>query len=170
MIRRREACAGALGAMAAPCAWPAPAFTNAGILLLQPEDVLRARVKDSHALARYIKDVQAAAAEALDAAFQRRPNGGFVVLALRPGGRSKVWLDLDAPMPEATQHALRAALQALPPPEVQDGVVVLALTASFWGGRPPTRPAPAPPEWRAHAARSERKLEVGELVEALWRD
>jgi hypothetical protein len=148
----------------------AAAFTNAGIVLLQPEDVLRSRVPDANALARYIKDVEATTGKVLEAAFQRKPNGAYLVMALRPGGRSKAWLDLEAPLPQATHDALQAALEALPPPGVVGGVVVLAIKASLWGGRPPTKPGPAPQAWREQAARSARKLEVGELVDALWPD
>lgn len=167
-VRRRAAVAAVGLAPWLPAAGAAAAFTNAGIVLLQPEEVLRARVKDAAELARYIKAIEGAATAALEAAFQRRPNGAFVVVALRSGRRSRVWLDLESPMPPATQAALQSALEALPVPEVEGGVVVFAIKASLWGGRPPTRPGPAPASWREQAAAAGRKLEVGELVDLLW--
>jgi len=156
--------------LAAPAARSAQAFVNAAIVLLQSDDVILARVKSAKELARYIKDIEAAAGASIEGAFQRKPSGGFVVVALKPGRRSKVWLDLDAPLPDATQLALRAGIEAVTAPEVRSGVVVFALKASFWGGRPPQRVAPAPEEWSAEAARAGAKLEVGALVDRLWHD
>jgi hypothetical protein len=168
LIPRRMVLAAAL-AMAAPFAYATEPFTNAAILLLQPEEVIQARIKSTSDLAKYMKDIEAAAGTAMQSVFQRKPVGGFVVVALKPPGRSKAWLDLDSPMPEPTQAALRNAIESVPPPKVQDGIVVFAFKASLWGGRPPTRAAPAPEEWKAEAARHAQKLEVGALVEQVWK-
>lgn len=148
----------------------APAFTNAAIVLLQADELMLQRVRSAQELAAYIKAVEVAAGQAIDGAFQRKPAGGFVVVAVKPGGRSRVWLDLDAPLPAATQQALRAGIEAVPAPDVQGGPIVFAFKASFWGGRPPTRGAPAPQQWKDEAARVGQKLEVGALVERLWPD
>ena len=145
-------------------------FTNAATVLLQPDALMLARVESATALAAYIKRVEVAAGASIAGVFQRKPAGGFVVVAVKPGPRSRVWLDLDTPLPLATQNLLRAGIEAVPAPAVRDGVVVFAFKASFWGGRPPTRGAPAPEEWRAEAARVGAKLEVGELVARLWTD
>lgn len=145
-------------------------FVNAAIVLLQPDEVLRQRIKSPMELAKYIKGVEAAADKSMQTAFQRRPAGGFVVIALKPGRKVKVWLDLDTPMPLPMQDALRAAIEALVAPELVSGVVVFALKASFWGGRPPARAGPAPEEWKAEAARDTAKPEVGALVERVWKD
>ena len=156
-------------AMASPLALAAEPFTNAAIVLLQPEEMIQARIKSEAELARYMKNIEAAASATMQGMFQRKPVGGFVVVALKPPGKSKVWLDLDTSMPEATQAALRGAIESLPVPQVQGGIVVFALKASFRGGRPPTRGAPAPAEWKAEAARHAEKLEVGALVERVWK-
>lgn len=145
-------------------------FTNAATVLLQPDALMLARVESAAALAAYIRQVEQAAGASLANVFQRKPAGGFVVVAIKPGLRSRVWLDLDTPLPLATQDLLRAGIEAVPPPAVKEGVVVFAFQASFWGGRPPTRSAPAPAEWKAEAARVGQKLEVGELVARLWTD
>jgi hypothetical protein len=143
-------------------------LVNAGVVLLQPESLLQRRVKDAAEFAAYMQQVESAAAQALKAAFQRRPLGGFIVLALRPERKSKVWLDLDAELPAPTRQALVQQIEALPAPQVQDGLVVFALKASFWGGRPPTRVAPAPAEWKAAAGQAGSKLDVEALVDKVW--
>lgn len=165
--QRRKVLATAL-ALVAPLARAADPFTNVAIVLLQPEELIRERIKSSAELAKYMKNIEAAARATMQGVFQRKPVGGFVVVALKPPGISKVWLDLDTSMSEATQAALRGAIESLPVPQVQGGIVVFALKASFWGGRPPTRGAPAPAEWKAEAARHAEKLEVGALVERVW--
>ncbi|EHR69591.1 hypothetical protein BurJ1DRAFT_0710 [Burkholderiales bacterium JOSHI_001] len=151
--------------------WPshgAEPLVNAGVVLLQPESVLQSRVKDAAEFAAYMQQVEGAAAQALKAAFQRKPVGGFIVLALRPERKCKVWLDLDGELPAPTRNAVVQNIEALAAPQVQDGLVVFALKASFWGGRPPTRVAPAPAEWKAAAEQAGSKLAVEALVDRLW--
>lgn len=143
-------------------------MVNAGVVLLQPESVLQSRVKDAAEFAAYMQQVEAAAAQAMQAAFQRKAVGGFIVLALRPQRKSKVWLDLDGDLPRPTQLALVQHIEALAAPQVQDGLVVFAVKASFWGGRPPTRAAPAPAEWKAAAELAGSKLAVEALVDRVW--
>jgi hypothetical protein len=61
-------------------------------------------------------------------------------------------------------------IDPLAAPHVQDGLVVFALKASFGGGRPPTRVAPAPAEWKAAAeAAGGSKLDVEALIDRVWR-
>jgi hypothetical protein len=168
-VNRRCALAAPL-LMASSAASAAAAFTNTEVVLLQPEEVLRQRVADAKALASYIRDIDRAANTALESVFQKKPTGGFVAVALKPPRRARIWLDLDPPLPQSTQAALRSAVLSVQAPEVSTGVVVFALKATFWGGRLPTRAAPAPEEWKAEAARLGVKLEVGELVERLWPD
>lgn len=146
------------------------AFARASVVLLQPDEVFRQRIGDSDRLAAYIEALDGAANAALSGVFQKKPNGGFVVIALKPPRQVKVWVDMDGPFPESTKAALGAAIRAVEAPEVTGGVVVFALKASFWGGKPPTRVAPSPEEWKAEAARLGTRLEVGELVDRLWND
>ncbi len=166
--RRRQFVLLVLSACGAWSAQAAQPLVNAGAVLLQPEEVLRARIASPGAFADYMQGVEAAASQALQAAFQRTPAGGFVVLALRPGNRSKAWLDVEAGMPAATQQAVVQAIEALRAPDIKAGVVIVAIKASFWGGRPPSRPAPAPAAWKEQAARMGRKANIEELIDALW--
>jgi hypothetical protein len=168
-MKRRGLVSGLLlgGVVPARFAHAAQPFVNAGVVLLQPEAVLAQRIADTERFAAYMQQVEAAAGQAAEGVFQRTPAGGFLVLALRPGGRSRVWLDLDTPPPEATQAAIRSRIEAVPAVEVS-GLVVVSLQASFWGGRPTQRKAPAPQAWKAHAAKSGGPLPLEALVEAVW--
>ena len=135
-VKRRGLVAGLMcgGVAAAHAAQP---FVNAEVVLLQPESVLAQRIGDTQRFAAYMQQVEAAAGQAVEGLFQRTPAGGFLVLALRPGGSSgslsRVWLDLDTPLPEPTQAAIRSRIEAVPAPEVS-GLVVVSLKASL--GRP----------------------------------
>ncbi|NDY93152.1 hypothetical protein [Ideonella livida] len=173
---RRRALHRLLGLAAAPwaaagttqAATAVPAFTAAGIVLLQDGALLRERLGDIDQLHLYLDALGEAAGQALAPLFPGRPAGGFVVVALRPGGARRLWLDFEPELPPALQARLQPALASVAPPPVRDGLVVAALQASLWRGRLPTRPAPAPTEWREAAARQAERLEVAALVDRVW--
>jgi hypothetical protein len=151
------------------CAQAAEPIGQVNIVLLQPSRVLEERVPDIDAMAAYVKAVEAAAREAVLASGVRQAVGGFIVVAVRPGPSSKVWLDFDALLDLTLKQAIISRVTAVPPFEVIKGPVVFALKLATWGGKPSKRLAPAPLEWR-QAPRSGPPLEVGELVESLWTD
>jgi hypothetical protein len=151
-------------------AFAAEAITNLGVVLLQHGNVIEQRVQSVDAFADYVRKVEAAAATALRLEFQRKPAGGFIVVAARPNGRSKAWLDFDPGVPGATQDSIRKSIEAVRPLDVKTGVVVFAIKVSVWGGKPPSRVAPAPAEWKAQADRAGKPLEVSELVERVWKE
>jgi hypothetical protein len=153
-----------LGPGAALAAEPLVVFN---VLLLQPSKLLEARVPDVDAMAAYIQAVQAAAGEAVRASGAQQATGGYIAVAVRPGGQSKVWLDFDALLDLALRRELLSRTQAVKPFEATGGPVVFALQVATWQGPPPKRAAPAPIEWKP-AARGEAALEVGELVERAW--
>lgn len=170
-MRRRRLLPGLLLVAGLGTSHAAQPFVNAEVVLLQPESVLAQRIADTQRFAAYMAQVEAAAGQAVEGVFQRTPAGGFLVLALRPGGSSgslsRVWLDLDTPLPEATQTAIRSRIEAVPAAEVS-GLVVVSLKASFWGGRPTQRRAPAPQAWKDHAAKAGGPMPLDALVEAVW--
>ncbi len=152
-----------------PCAQAAEPFTNFNVVLLQPGDVLEERVASVDAMAEYIKAVQSAVREAVVASGSKQSVGGFIVVAVRPGLQSKVWLDFDTLVDLELQRQIAGKIQALPPFEARKGPVVFALKVGLWGGRESKRIAPAPVEWKS-AARGGERLEVGALVEKLWKE
>lgn len=142
-------------------------FTNFNVVLLQPSSVLEERVASVDGMADYIKAIEAASREAVAASSARQSVGGYLVVAVRPGLQSKVWLDFDALLDLEIKKQLTAAVQAVKPFEARKGPVVFALKVAIWGGKETKRPAPLPAEWK-RAQQGGAPLEVGELVEAVW--
>jgi len=163
--------AGVLLCAAAALAQTAEPYTKHHVVLLQPSAVLDQRVASIDAMAAYIRAVEAAAKEAALAASSQRPSAGFIVVAVRPELRARVWVDFDAPPPSfETSRELVARIAAVKPFEVRKGPVVFALKVGLWGGFESKRVAPAPAEWKAATAKAGQPLELDALVEAVWRD
>jgi hypothetical protein len=141
-------------------------YRTENIVLLQPDFVLKERAPSVPALSEYIKAVQAAAGSAL-AGEQPHPASGHLVLAVRPGGQSMVWLDFKPELPESSAARLRTAILAVPAFEARGGVVVFALNSSLWGV-PASQGFPNPREWsKAMEGRSD-PIEIGDLVDMVW--
>lgn len=137
-----------------------------GIVLLQPEVIVQERISAA-ALGPYIQLLNAATVDVL-ATQERRPAGGFLILAIKPGHQSAVWVDIQPALPPALEKALVSRLRAVMPPPVQVGPVVFAIRASLWGGSPPANNEPSPVEWTKAARSAGKPLETGELVERIW--
>jgi hypothetical protein len=144
----------------------ADSFRTESIVLLQPEHVIEARVESVTALTDYIKRVQQAAEAALVEELPT-PAGGHIVLAVRPGGRSIVWLDIEPALPQPVAERLKAALMAVPPFPTRRGVVVFALNASLWGA-PAAQGDPSPQEWREILRGQGEPMDVESIVDAVW--
>ena len=140
--------------------------TTYDVILLQPDATMKARVPDLDRFADYIRALQREARVPGPAAAA----SGFVVIALRPDGSSRAWLDFDEPLNAGVSTMLVQRLRALPVPAVQGGPVVFALKVGLWGGKPSARVAPSPRQWRDAAARAGHALEPGELVEKIWNE
>jgi hypothetical protein len=127
------------------------AYRPTALSLYQPEAVLKARV-DNRLLAGYVHEVSGAAR----AVFSSAPRGpgvtGAIVVAVKPGGGSRVWLVLgDNTLATATAEALVRRAGALAPLAVQNGPVAFALNFEAWGGGKPIttaqQPRPVPEDW-----------------------
>lgn len=143
-----------------------PHKTNS-LMLLQPETVLRERVSSVETMAAYIKALQAAADGALANEKAGAASSGYFLVAVRPGGKSKLWFDFKPALPATTQERLRVALQAVRPFEPKGGVVVFAINTSLWGAAP-AQDQPAPVEWTQAAQSAGKSLETGDLVDRIW--
>jgi hypothetical protein len=163
--------AGALLCAAGAFAHAAEPFAKHNVVLLQSSAVLEERVASIDAMAEYIRAVEAAAKDAALASASKRPAAGFIVVALRPGPRAKVWLDFDAPPPSfETSRALVAKIAAVKPFEVRNGPVVFALKVGLWDAFESKRVAPSPAEWKAATRKTGQQLEIDALIEQVWRD
>jgi hypothetical protein len=144
----------------------AASYRTESVMLLQPDFVLEERVPSVDSLSEYIKAVQLAAESAL-AGEDPHPTSGYLVLAVRPGGRSMVWLDFEPDLPESIQAKLRTAILAVPAFEARGGVVVFALNSSLWGS-PAAQGFPNPEEWSKAMEGHTEPMEIGDLVDRVW--
>ena len=155
--------------LAGSCAQASEPVTQFNVVLLQPSSILEERVQSVDAMAEYIKAVQSALREAVIASGSKQSVGGFVVVAVRPGLQSKVWLDFDTLLDLEVRKQMTLQVMAVKPFEALKGPVVFALKVALWNGKESKRVAPAPAEWK-NATRGAAPLEVGELVEKLWNE
>lgn len=144
-------------------------LVNFNVVLLQPGATLEQRVPSVDVMAEYIRAVEAAARQAAMASQARQSLGGFIVVAVRPGLQSKVWLDFDALLDLEIRKQIIDRTQAVTPFEARQGPVVFALNVALWGGARTRRVAPAPPEWKKFS-QGGVPLEVGALAEAAWNE
>lgn len=154
---------------AAFSAHAAEPLVNFNVVLLQPGSTLEQRVPSVDVMAEYVRSVEVAARNAVAASKARQSLGGFIVVAVRPGLQSRVWLDFDALLDLEIRKQIIDAVQAVKPFEARKGPVVFALNVAIWGGARTKRVAPSPPEWKK-VAPGGAPLEVGELVEAAWNE
>ena len=154
---------------ATPGVQAAEPLVNFNVVLLQPGSTLEQRVPSVDVMAEYVRAVEVAARTAVAASQARQSLGGFIVVAVRPGLQSKVWLDFDTLLDLEIRKQIIDTVQAVKPFEAHKGPVVFALNVALWGGTRTKRVAPSPPEWKK-VAPAGAPLEVGELAEAAWNE
>ncbi|HEY6514426.1 MAG TPA: hypothetical protein VI032_20790 [Burkholderiaceae bacterium] len=156
--------------LAASWVQAAEPITKFGVVLLQSSSVLEERVPSVDAMADYIKAIEAASREAVLASPLRQSAGGFIVVAVKPGQKSKVWLDFDSLLDLELSKRLAASVTAVQPFEARQGPVVFALKVAVWDGRESKRIAPSPSEWKAATKQAGRQLELDALMRRVWRE
>lgn len=156
--------------VAALSAQAAEPITKFGVVLLQPSSVLEERVPSVDAMADYIKAIESAGREAVLASPLRQSAGGFIVVAVRPGQKSKVWLDFDTLLDSEMSRQIVTRTTAVPPFEARQGPVVFALKVGLWEGRESRRVAPSPAEWKAVTKQAGRQLDLDSLIRRVWRE
>jgi hypothetical protein len=172
-VRRRDLCVWVLPTLpwaAMRSAHAAEPITKFGVVLLQPSSVLEQRVPSVDAMADYIQAIEAASREAVLASPLKQSAGGFIVVAVRPGQKSKVWLDFDTLLDSQMSQQIIAKVTAVQPFEARNGPVVVALKVALWDGRESKRVAPSPAEWKAATKQAGRPLEIDSLIRRVWRE
>lgn len=143
-----------------------PGPESGALMLLQPTSLIQRRVPSAAALSDYVNAVKAAIrAGVADQAAP--PSGGWVVVAVRPGGHSMVWTDLEPRVPAELAARLEASVLAVPVLEVNEGTVVFAIATSLSGG-PTLAEMPRPEAWEAAMEGREGPMEIGALVDIVW--
>ncbi len=160
-------------APASPAGTEAPdktaAFFVHQIMLYQPDEVLRQRVGNVSILGSFLKRVEEEANQFWSALPPGESRAVLLVVALRPGGRSRFWPEENPPgLDRRSVEEVVARLQRLPPPLVHSGPVAVALQASLWsqGGKPGGWPF-IPTEWQ-QACGQENLLVPDGVLKIVW--
>jgi hypothetical protein len=152
------------------------AFSSGAIVLLQPDAEMSERLGgDAGSLAVYIEELFATSAAVVNAYPVESGTTAVLVVALRPGGKSRVWLEFgDNVRPIELSAELRRRLEAVRPPLVWGGPISFLINVQLWGGgRPLTSsesPVFVPIEWRQAAERAGRPLDTEAILDAIWPD
>jgi hypothetical protein len=145
-------------------------FEQRGITMLQTEKVFFERVPGMGAFEVYVKQLVDAVDGAVAKVPKSTPAGGFLVVAVKPDGRSRVWLDVAPPLTHDAAMSITSAAQQVYPVTVKKGVVLFAVKISLWGGKPPQGMVPRPQEWEAEADKVGGPIELADLVLRVWPD
>jgi hypothetical protein len=146
-----------------------PAFEIAQNMLYQPDPVLQERVPDVDALAGFMKRIE----EEGVAYWADVPRGAgqalTIVVAIKPGGVARFWLEPSPTGVDATLlNPFAARLRDLPVPSVRTGPVAFAMHATLWGGQPAGGGwAFIPTEWQERCVGKEVIVPDG-VLEIVW--
>jgi hypothetical protein len=147
------------------------AFDLRQSILYQPDDVLRQRVASQDVFINYLKQVIEASTAFWAGEPAAAPRAVTLVVAIKPGGRSRFWLDVTPEaLPAEQQARLTARLAAIAVPLVRGGPVAVALHASLWGGSPAEGGWHfIPDEWQRACAGDQLIVPDG-ILERVWPD
>jgi hypothetical protein len=139
------------------------------VVLLQKGEIIEQRVDGgADAMAAYLKTLGAAETETMRAHPSQIPSAGFIVVAVRPGNRTRTWFDFKPALADATMAALAHTVETTPTMTVRSGEIIFALRVSVWSDKPPKAYAPAPQEWKDASKGMTPKPDVDTLVDELW--
>jgi hypothetical protein len=151
-------------------------FETVNIVLYHPDPVLRDRGISAEALSAYIKKLQAACVGVF--ADETKPDSLDVVIAVKPGMRSRVWfISATRSQGDSRLDSLGRKLESIGPPGVLNGPVVFAISATIAGAerKPPDSKEgfspPTPREWEE----ASRKLGgqaayPDDILQIIWPD
>ena len=138
------------------------------ILLYQPNGVLERRILDAGKLAEYIVRLQSVCQSFL--AGDKTPETLDIVVAVRPGKRSRVWLVSSTRAADGPQRrSLRKKLGEVAPCEVNGGPIAFAIVARIaGGGGTRSKELPMPKEWQDAASKGTNLPIPDGILDILW--
>jgi len=142
-------------------------FEKWDIFLYQPDNVLQKRLSGSvTGLADYAKRLMATCEASFASA--PMPETPSIIVAVRPGKRSRVWFVSSRLTDTPQRQALRRKLEAITPCEVRGGPVVFAVSYRVAGGEGKhLKNPPIPKEWE-DAAKGKELLVPDGILDIVW--
>ena len=153
-----------------------PGFKTENIVLYQADKIMSARLKnDVTELSKYVKTLEAVCVDYF--ASEASPESLHVVMAVKPGKRSRAWFVAPGRADIETLATLREKLEKVPAIEVFGGPVAFAIAGKIAGGSGKVVneaegfQVPIPKEWKDAAKNAKAAVEVpdGFLVK-VWPD
>jgi TonB family protein len=149
-------------------------FQTSQVVLYQNDDVLTDRISDAQVLARYIKQLEAVVTEFF--ARDEAPEKLTIVVALRPGGLSRVWFVASKRAADDERlRALRKKLEKIAPVEVTGGAMAFAIMGRIASAEDNTAESgenfqpPMPAEWtEAVKGQEPAPIAIDALLDAAW--
>ncbi len=126
-----------------------PAFETTSLTVYQAE-ILETVMPDVDQLTGYLDRLQDVAKQRFAAVKGQPGVSGSIVIAVKPGGKRRIWVMSPASIAPAIRSSIEAALMAQPQSMDLKGVFLIAINFDAWGGGenwPPNAPGPLPPEW-----------------------
>jgi hypothetical protein len=154
-------------------AFCAEGFKTAGIVLYQPDDVLKERVSSADVIAEYFKKLEAVTEEHFKK--HARPANLDLVIAIKPDYRVKCWLQCTDASLSKELADLRLKIEAIKPIEVTGGPFAFAVRGQLAGGvevkNDDGNGPPIPDEWKAAAKDVKESLMVPDgFLKLVWPD
>jgi hypothetical protein len=152
---------------------PQMGFATASIHIgYMSQEALGERVS-VHDLGDYIKRLQAVCSQFF--AQTTIPEDLSIVVAVKPGKRSKVWfVSSRAPASSERRDDLRAELEAVPPPAVHGGPIAFAIEGRIAGGHTKGEskagPPPVPNEWQDALSKLVEPVPFDRVLPHIWPD
>jgi hypothetical protein len=143
-------------------------FETEAIRLYEPTDVLEERLPDPPKLTEYIKRLQDVCKRFFAATTS--PETLDIVVAIRPGKRSRIWFVSSVQSGDNTSRkSLRKSLEDVTPCSVINGSIAFAIAAKIAGGDGKKREdIPMPLEWQKAAA-SKRNVTIPDgILDVVW--
>ena len=143
-------------------------FKLEGLRLYQPERVLAPRI-DVASLAKSAKDVQRSFERLTAGAWVPEVKGVLVAVAIRPGGRHRVWCELVGKEAPAEAAKLEVELNKTVMPDATGATGLVAYALEFVReGEAPSLPM-IPMSWQAVAKQAGKTIKIpDDAVDALW--
>lgn len=138
-----------------------------GLVLLQPEYVLQQRGISAQEFVSFVKAAQAITTEAWRK--QRLPKtSGFLVFAVRAGGKVNAWLDMEPAISNEIEIKTLQLLRSQTGFPVSSGTIVFAIKVSINGANETSRQMPFPKAWKVAVEGKAGSVEIENLVNMVW--